>query len=1234
MNQFQSRNTVKSGSNLYRKYNNKSYSFDITDQQLKNLQIGYNFKKKKGKRSSETQGFKHLDGTSSKNMDSLLRLTQMNDLDLLGNILQTGQYIEDMKFAIVIEDKITGKRYAKYGQIPSLRTKNYLKGLKLSLRDTKLENYPRISKALLEHPDFMKKAYGFETIPEDECWLNAIIEEYAILHPINDKKLNKYFPPWNYSSELHTKYRSKDLDLTKLNHMALRELLEKHTGESFYVDGKVNESICTFENMIEIFFKPRKLEAYLLDRNLKQLESFTVEKRAHKIHPTNFFIYDQQHIYCINDHIRHKFKDFKPKMADYRVDHSIERFCLFPMPAKETKAVNTESLMCRSFEEVFDALQTDPNAEIRKIVFTGNMTDLHFYLLHAKRMNGYPYMDGDQVRQIAFNHGGKMQTHIRDASHLVDCDEPGMSQFKDIESYTSFYEAWNDARQSILSSTHMSIWDQETLEVFKRLRRANNRGCGSDNSKVNPDDVIQIDFNKYYPDILMNMPSIPVLQGCEKFQVYKGEPIEDMCCYIIQIIMPEELIYSKQEICTSWGINLKSMMQYTDIEIHSYLRPAYLKPNHFKSSMKKIWFNDKLTAPQKKRIANLQIGMLGKTSHVSHKSELCFDEAEANLKEYNRGGRVTKGKISNTVKELCDEDCCNEYFVWEDSTKYTLNSGFYPIQDYIYDTARRKLFDLVQMCSKFGKVCAINTDCVYVQKSTFKLKEFQSKYSDLADPKWSKRKNTFDSIGKLKIDTANLDDISNVLVQNDPVYNIPYRSDSNLPQLSENQAIDFNYTEVENEWNVTKLNHRQAVFGKYPGVGKTHTACNAFKNPLIITPWNSLRCDLAESGRKVMTVNSLFGMGPADRYPQKHTYKELLDGVDGIVFDEIMLNSLLMLIHIKKFCADQKDIPIICTGDENQLEPVDTQYQNNIKDKAQYNLQIVKCIFPDCIVLKEVKRCCCSKHKAMDRGCNACITEQTFATEFYEKIKCSINVVEAKKIIYSTLKTTVQIDNLKNVCYTNDTKNRVNNHIHFKHLKLDKCFVGFKIVCYNPLNSKTTNRRINKNTIWIVTSIKDDIVFESVDGERTLSQTDFENHMTYNYAGTVHSYQGRSEDQPMTLFEIDNKYVTKNWLYVAVSRSRHPTQMSIYSGSLAAVKSGYDIKSHKCTDFKKGFEWDDCDYVDDDWAAKVQFIDQLNICSICKSSINVASIDRICNSLPHVKSNCQIVCLNCNKSKK
>ena len=43
MTEDQIKNTVKSGSHQYRKYNNKSYSFDISDDELKSLQIGFNF---------------------------------------------------------------------------------------------------------------------------------------------------------------------------------------------------------------------------------------------------------------------------------------------------------------------------------------------------------------------------------------------------------------------------------------------------------------------------------------------------------------------------------------------------------------------------------------------------------------------------------------------------------------------------------------------------------------------------------------------------------------------------------------------------------------------------------------------------------------------------------------------------------------------------------------------------------------------------------------------------------------------------------------------------------------------------------------------------------------------------------------------------------------------------------------------------------------------------------------
>ena len=130
MTQAQINNTVKSGSHQYRKYNQKSYSFDVSDDQLKSLQIGFNFKKNKGKRNKEVQGFKHLDGGSDKTLEKLQRLIQMNDFDMLSNILESNQYPDDMKFALTISDKQTGKKYAKYGQIPALNAKNNF--LKLS----------------------------------------------------------------------------------------------------------------------------------------------------------------------------------------------------------------------------------------------------------------------------------------------------------------------------------------------------------------------------------------------------------------------------------------------------------------------------------------------------------------------------------------------------------------------------------------------------------------------------------------------------------------------------------------------------------------------------------------------------------------------------------------------------------------------------------------------------------------------------------------------------------------------------------------------------------------------------------------------------------------------------------------------------------------------------------------------------------------------------------------------
>ena len=52
-----------------------------------------------------------------------------------------------------------------------------------------------------------------------------------------------------------------------------------------------------------------------------------------------------------------------------------------------------DSVLCDSFESVFEELQKVPEL-IKNIVYTKSLTDLHFYLLHVKQMNGFPCMDG------------------------------------------------------------------------------------------------------------------------------------------------------------------------------------------------------------------------------------------------------------------------------------------------------------------------------------------------------------------------------------------------------------------------------------------------------------------------------------------------------------------------------------------------------------------------------------------------------------------------------------------------------------------------------------------------------------------------------------------------------------------------------------------------------------------------------------------------------------------------
>jgi hypothetical protein len=79
------------------------------------------------------------------------------------------------------------------------------------------------------------------------------------------------------------------------------------------------------------------------------------------------------------------------------------------------------------------------------------------------------------------------------------------------------------------------------------------------------------------------------------------------------------------------------------------------------------------------------------------------------------------------------------------------------------------------------------------------------------------------------------------------------------------------------------------------------------------------------------------------------------------------------------------------------------------------------------------------------------------------------------------------------------------------------------------------------------------------------------------------------------------------------------------------------IQHHKQSDIKADRLDNWSEYINTSYA--YEMVMKTNNCKYCLEPIDIMgdncfSIDRIDNNLAHIKSNCQIICLNCNVTKK
>jgi hypothetical protein len=145
------------------------------------------------------------------------------------------------------------------------------------------------------------------------------------------------------------------------------------------------------------------------------------------------------------------------------------------------------------------------------------------------------------------------------------------------------------------------------------------------------------------------------------------------------------------------------------------------------------------------------------------------------------------------------------------------------------------------------------------------------------------------------------------------------------------------------------------------------------------------------------------------------------------------------------------------------------------------------------------------------------------------------------------------------------------------------------------------------------------------------------------YCNSVHSSQGDSIAQHFAIADWKSPLIDMKWLYTSITRATDLDTIYFLDGNLTNINI-----DTVCDDMVARYKYQDIranrmlsvqSYVTSSWI-KEQYIECGGKCKTCnnhmtfeKSSQHKVTVDRENNNLCHTKSNCYLMCKNCNASK-
>ena len=798
------------------------------------------------------------------------------------------------------------------------------------------------------------------------------------------------------------------------------------------------------------------------------------------------------------------------------------------------------------------------------------------------------------------------------------------------EKYNRIAEAMFIFNKKLFSSSHMSQYDDVDIEILDECRTVVPLGYLEKNIDVN--ELVEIDRSKAFTWAFNQISKIPIFNAFDSWKAWDGtldiNRLSSLTLYKVEVLKGNMFFNKKFNII--YGKFLRKM-DLTNIKIIYYKIPSYIHKVNYKSIVNELWDtqlgDDEDDDKQiKKKIANINFGMLEKSNNTSQRSDIFNSLKEACYYQRKHGGRIYA--LEEDIHEREDEEerrhKGDTYFVLNTTVRQKLVNGFRYIKELLLQYHNYAMYEAyTKLEAKGVKVYSVKSDAFTIHQDD--LSKVRPNPNHFIKSYREGILNFESAIGNWRVSTSRI---------NYPTEKYKFKYNKLIPiPIQENEPLD-----VVDEWDTEAVckqiipNSPCMIRAKFAGSGKSYIGQYLNKmgyNVLFVVPHNRLSQEIEG---EATTLNMFFSI-PVNKGDDLPCFDH--SDFNVIFFDEIFMSNIYIYNKIREFVKNNPDKIIIGAGDTKQLPPINDL--TNTQQHDQYADQCIDKIFKYSMYLKICKRVGEEDRIKLDEMYN----------DFWERNMPLRDFIEK----YFRYTSKINPEHM-NIAYTNIRCKSVSDEVRKKLGKKGLYEVGEEMICRLYLKTDE-GAKFNANIRYKILCINSwGITIENIKDKKkhTLTEELLNKHFRYGYCATCHSCQGASINNNITIHEWDRSYlVSREWVWTSLTRARDFNKVAFFKNEKAEEKMEQQllinylknkIEGYKKQDLKAGRELNENNFVDVNFC-----MERLKgTCQKCGGDFHIEikkgalssnfTCQRVDNNFSHTKDNCVAYCNYCNCSSK